>query len=94
MKILKMEIHLYGVSLATIFKKSLCFVYLDTNLGELSTFFCHNEIKSGRSGVLLLPSPLRTERASFQALGSSNITLCRNEFYGDNINWCDLKVAF
>ena len=38
---------------------------------------------SGRSGVLLLPSPLRTERASFQALGSSNITF-GSEFYGDS----------
>ncbi len=32
---------------------------------------------SGRAGVLLLLSPLRTERAGFQAFGSSNIT-CRN----------------
>jgi len=29
---------------------------------------------SGRSGALPLLSPLRTERASFQALGSSIIT--------------------
>ena len=36
---------------------------------------------SGRSGVLPLLSPLRTERASFQALGSSNVTLFQNEFY-------------
>ena len=29
---------------------------------------------SGRAGASLPPSPLRTERANFQALGSSNIT--------------------
>ena len=29
---------------------------------------------SGRAGASLLPSPLRTERATFKAFGSSNIT--------------------
>ncbi len=40
---------------------------------------------SGRAGASLPLSPLRTERAGFQALGSSNITF-RNEFYDGSIN--------
>ena len=32
-------------------------------------------ILSGRAGASLPPSPLRTERASFQAFGSSNVIL-------------------
>nr|WP_245562069.1 hypothetical protein [Stanieria cyanosphaera] len=41
---------------------------------------------SGKAGALLLPSSLRTERASFQALGSSNITLSGSVLYDGSID--------